>query len=486
MSIVESNGGAILAAQQLSPDMMLLKMENESIMAVARTAPRDPMKIVQQLQQLIDAYPAAADDAIYRKPVGTVMEITCECGIKYEANIKWVNRKPVADKEPCPNCGEFKPKKQESVKKYAEGLSARAAESIRSIFGYTRLATTTEVQEDGKARITGVLVDYAAGNITSDERVVSPFYKTRDGTMTRQPEDRFLNLTVKSEISKLRRDVILLSTPNIVKACFKDACEQKIRGLISDEVIEQKIIPAFAAFGITPDKLDKIIGRPHALGWKEEQRLECRKILSALKNEETTVAELLAGLGDDNGAAPAAGKTAPKSAGVTMADSTGTAPEPPFNPPTAAEQAAAEPEATGPEDYPAPQSQDATPAPAAEFVLDEWLEAVAAAETIKRVREIVDSTKGISSPHDRETVVSACAQREEEIRGTRGERTNGGKPQHDPLEWTREAAGKCITFPDYKKLDGQIGAAQWHDDVKAAARRVVEEVKAAKRAANKR
>lgn len=284
------------AIANLPQDVMLLKMENESIMAVARAAPRDPMKIVAQLQQLIDAYPAAADDAIYSKPVGTVMEITCECGIRYEANIKWVQRKPVADREPCPQCGEWKPKKQESIKKYAEGLSARAAESIRSIYGYTRLATTTEIQEDGKAKITGVLVDYAAGNITSDERIVSPFYRTRDGQMQRIAEDRFLNLTVKSEISKLRRDVILLNTPNIVKACFRDACEQKIRGLISDEVIEQKIIPAFAAFGITPAQLDLIIGRPHALGWKEEDRLACRKILTALKNEETTARELLDGL----------------------------------------------------------------------------------------------------------------------------------------------------------------------------------------------
>ncbi|MBN2579135.1 MAG: hypothetical protein JXB10_09105 [Pirellulales bacterium] len=304
------------AIANLPPDVMMMKMENESIMAVARATPRDPMKIVGQLQQLIDAYPAAADEAIYSKPVGTVMEITCQCGIKYEVNIKWVQRKPVAEQEPCPECGEWKPKEQKAVKKYAEGLSARAAESIRSIFGYTRLATTTEILEDGKARITGVLVDYAAGNITSDERIVSPYYRARSGQMQRVAEDRFLNLTVKAEISKLRRDVILLSTPNIVKACFKDACENKIRGLISDEVIEQKIIPAFAAAGITPAQLDLIVGRPHALGWKEDERLKCRKILSALKNEETTVRELLDGL-DVEGKTPP-----PKQGGATMDDLT--------------------------------------------------------------------------------------------------------------------------------------------------------------------
>jgi len=320
MSIDQQDQNALMAAERLPADLMLLKMENESIMAVARARPRDPMKIVGQLQQLIDAYPGAADDAIYSKPVGTIMRITCKCGLQYEAPIKWVNRKPVAEPEPCPDCGEWAPKQQDAVKKFAEGLSIRAAESIRSIYGYTRLATTTEMLDDGKVKLTGVLVDYAAGNVTSDERVVSPFYKARGGQMQRTPEDRFLNVIVKAEKAKLRRDVILDNTPNIVKAMFRDACEQKLLGLVAPEVIEQKVLPAFAQYGITPEQLDRIIGKPRALGWKEEDRLELRKILSALKHGETTAADLLAGL--DSEPEP---EEKPK-AGATMEDLAGKKP----------------------------------------------------------------------------------------------------------------------------------------------------------------
>jgi hypothetical protein len=282
----------------MPPNMALLKMENEQIFAVAKAQPRDPMKIVGQLQQLIDAYPAAADEAIYSKPVGTVTEVVCpnsKCGIRYEVN-------QLNQETACPAC-ETKPIGKQGlqtrkVKKFAEGLSIRAAESIRSIYGFTRLATTMETVEDDKVRITGTLVDYSAGNLTSDERVVSPWYKARGGGMTKTPEDRFYNVVVKAEKSKLRRDIILDNTPGIVKALFRDACEQKMRDLVAPEVIKQKVIPAFAEYGITPEHLDKLVGKPAKLGWNEEERLGLRKILNALKNEETTARELLDGLED--------------------------------------------------------------------------------------------------------------------------------------------------------------------------------------------
>lgn len=309
--------GRLEAADRLPPDMMLLKMENESIMALARTAPRDPMKIIKQLGELIEAYPAAADEAVYSKPVGTVLEVTCgnpKCGVKYEVA-------KIEGDTACPNCESEARQETRKIKKFAEGLSIRAAESIRSVFGYTRLAVTAELLPDDKVKLTGVLVDYAAGNVTSDTRIVSPYYKSRAGRMVKTPEDRFLNVVVKAEKSKLRRDVILDSTPGIVKAMFRDMCDQKLTALVSTELIEQKIIPAFESYGITREQLDKLVGRPFRLGWTEEDRLSLRKILTALKNEETTVAELLADLydrEDDEGNGASSSGNGPVNAGDLM------------------------------------------------------------------------------------------------------------------------------------------------------------------------
>jgi hypothetical protein len=313
--VIDSTSRQLKAAEQLPPGLMLLKMENESIMSVARAAPRDSASIVKQLAALIEAYPAAADEAIYSKPVGTVQQLTCgDCKIKYEVS------KVEADTV-CPNCESKKRDGGRPVKKYAEGLSIRAAESIRSIFGYTRLSVTCDILENGSARLSGTLVDYAAGNMTSDERVVSPYYKSRSGAMVKTPEDRFLGVVVKAEKAKLRRDVILDSVPGIIKAMFRDMCEQKLLMLVSPELIEQKIIPAFEEFGITREHLDKIVGRPFSLGWREEDRLALRKILSALKNQETTKAELLEGLETVPGTSAPSGNGGVKTGDLTSPQS---------------------------------------------------------------------------------------------------------------------------------------------------------------------
>ena len=395
----DMEGGQIQAISNLPPDLMMLKMENESIMAVARAAPREPMKIVRQLQDLIDAYPAAADEAIYSKPVGTVIEVTCrKCGIRYEVN-------KVEKETTCPDCEtEARDSKTRKVKKFAEGLSIRAAESIRSIYGYTRLATTQEQLPDDRVKITGVLVDYAAGNVTSDERIVSPWYKSRYGGMTKTPEDRFLNVVVKAEKSKLRRDVILDNTPSIVKAMFRDACEQKMAQLVSPEVVEQKILPAFAHYGITPEHLDTILGRPRALGWREEDRLELRKILNALKNEETTARELLDGLKADT---PQTQQDA-----VTVEDLTKPA------------------KPAKPNEPPKRETPPVEPSMSAELeLLDQYRDSIAEADTITTLRELARHAEQSEDLSDAalETVNGWIGVREQEIRAKRGGRSNGGK-----------------------------------------------------------
>lgn len=406
---------ALAVAEQLPPDLALLKMENEQIFSIARITPRDPIKIVQQLQQLIDAYPAAADEAIYSKPVGTVQEVTCgDCKIQYEV--------PKVDGHTeCPVCQSKKREKIRSVKKFAEGLSIRAAESIRSIYGYTRLGTTCEIIEDGKAKITGILVDYAAGNLTSDERIVSPMYRSRNGQMVRTPEDRFLNVVVKAEKSKLRRDVILDNTPNIVKAMFRDACEQKMLALVAPEVIAQKILPAFARYGITPEHLDKIVGKPRSLGWNETERLELRKVLNALKNEETTVGELLAGLEDRSAqrGVPAAGATiedltAPEAPPHAAQKPVSAVVDPPFNPPTTEEQNAAEGSQVDPADESSTPQQELGR-------LQARLEVV---NTCKAAHELKENGFAILPAEMAEIFAEDCEARKAAIRAERGERSN--------------------------------------------------------------
>lgn len=340
---------SLVKTQQLPADLMLLKMENESMMAAARVVPRDPMKIVKQLKELIEAYPDAAEEAIYSKPVGSVFQVKCaneKCGIVYE--VPKVDRDTICPACDCKEIMEGRDDGPRKIQKFAEGLSVRAAESIRSIFGYTRLATTCELQENGNARLSGTIVDYAACSMTTDERIVSPYYKGRGGQMTRTPEDRFLNVMVKAEKSKLRRDLILDITPGIIKAIFRDECERKMKGLIAHEVIEQKIIPQFATFGLTVEHLEKIVGRTVALGWREEERLLLLKIRAGLKSGEMTVRELLADIDETKGAQQqAAGNTTVGQGGTSAADLTNPTSAPAGETVKAGDQAKEEPKGDG-------------------------------------------------------------------------------------------------------------------------------------------
>ena len=406
MSMVEDQN-ALEAVASLPRDMMLLKMENESIMSVARTQPRDAAKMVAQLQALIDAYPAAADEAVYSKPVGTVIEVTCmQCGLKYEVN------KVFADTS-CPDCESTARGPCRPVKKFAEGLSIRAAESIRTIFGFTRLATTCEILPDGSARLTGVLVDYVAGNITSDERVVSRHYKTRGGGMTTVPEDRFLNVVVKAEKAKLRRDVILDSTPGIVKAMFRDACEQKMVALISPEIIKQKILPAFQGYGITPKDLDAIIGTPASLGWNKAQKLELRKILAALKNEETTPRELLEGMRQP------APTPAPSGGGVNVEDLIGGKMAPQTPPETPLDELPAAPPAD-PAEPDRPEA--AAPEPEGPMLENSFLAEIGSAKSITQTSAIEKDVKDSILPSEmKKQLCRMCARQRDIIRSGRGQ-----------------------------------------------------------------
>jgi hypothetical protein len=52
------------AMATLPTDVVLLKMENEQIFSIARASPREPAKIIAQLKELLESYPAAAAGAV--------------------------------------------------------------------------------------------------------------------------------------------------------------------------------------------------------------------------------------------------------------------------------------------------------------------------------------------------------------------------------------------------------------------------------------
>lgn len=285
-NIIEGTLSQTNSAKQIPQDLMLLKMENETIMSAAAVRPRKQSVMLAQLKDCIDSFPESADEAIYAKPVGKEELGLCsncnkETAIAYGQSFK------------CGSCGSAKHKGTRKAQKYVEGLSIRAAESIRSIYGYNRLAMQQEMMPDGTAKITGTFVDYATGTMTSDTRIVHPFYTDSYKNVKNLTTERF-DLAIKSEKAKLARDIILDSVPNNIKAYFRDICEKKIAETLTPEKVESEILPHFASYGITLVDLEGHIGRPISMGWTERDRGQLRKLLTALRSGEITVASLRA------------------------------------------------------------------------------------------------------------------------------------------------------------------------------------------------
>lgn len=288
---------AMSSIGKVSPgDYVMMKMENDTIMSIAQTRGRDMPQIVAYLRQIVETFPEFADQAIYSKPVGTVISVRCankNCGHTYE-----VAR--LDDSVRCDRCGSAEIAAQKKVMKYAEGLSIRAAEILRQAWKYTRLDIQIDELGEDRLKLTGKFTDLCDCNVTSLSRIVSPWIRRRSGQVEKIPEDRFLGVVVKAESAKLIRDIILGGLPYPLKAQFRDLCEKKLAELVTHERITERVVPKFAEKGITLTHLEQIVGRPVSAGWTRADLMMLHKLWQALETEETTVEEILAGISSAN------------------------------------------------------------------------------------------------------------------------------------------------------------------------------------------
>lgn len=298
-SSAQDQGKAIAA---LSPNLAILKMENENIMSLAAAHPRDMKQIKADLQEALDAFPQLAEDSIYNKPVGTVNLITCKCGFVYESTSN------KAEDMKCAKCNKVDISNQRKVKKFARGLSIKAAETLAEVYGFNRVRTDVEVIDADTVKIEVTFTDYQRGRIWQDAGIVSKFYKGFGGAMQRTPDDRFYNVVLKAEKSKLIREAINRSVNAGLKAWFWGECE-KIQDTLLDDSTVAKIITNFATKNVSLEMIERLLGRPKVAGWTTDDRKTLAGAWTALKDGETTIGELFGnddepGTGSGRGSAP--------------------------------------------------------------------------------------------------------------------------------------------------------------------------------------
>lgn len=272
------------------PELLQMRMENETIMAECRVRPRNIEAMKDELASLLRAFPDLASEAIYNKPVGK-------------------------DR----NTGRMK---------YAVDLSIRAAEVLAEVYGFNRVRSDAmPIGEEGtRVKVDATFTDFQRGRIWQDGGIVSIWYKTSSGEMVKHSEDRFFNVIVKAEAAKRVREVILRSVNSALKAWFFNECKKVLSKRLTPEE-EQRIIDSFSSIGVAQEQLDALIGRPRAMGWEVADRLLLQGIWSAVKAGETTVEQAFGKEKSGGAAEPPAGN----GKGAAVDDLTGeqpTEPEP--------------------------------------------------------------------------------------------------------------------------------------------------------------
>ena len=271
----------VTQAEMIPADIALLKLENETIQSLAAARPRDHHTIKAELIEQLEAYPSFAATAIYSKPVG---------------------------------------RDQGGLMKYARGLSIRAAEAIAEAYGFNRVRCDVTPVDDNTVKVEATFTDYQKGRIWQSAGLVSKFYRSRGGKMTRIPDDRFYGVTVKAEESRRIREVILRSVPPGLRSELQELAEGVIDSLLDENTVE-KIVGQFSGRGVSEAVLEEYVGRTRSAGWTQQDRINLLGVWNAIEDGESTVSEVFPDLPVPK---PAEAITeSSEGSGVTAADLTG-------------------------------------------------------------------------------------------------------------------------------------------------------------------
>ena len=274
----DTDGGELLedllTKHSSNRELAMLRMENETIMAECRMHPRNMSKIKSELEELLNNFPEFADDAIYSKDVGGG--------------------------------------------KLAEDLSIRAAEALAEAYGYNRIRASVAIVDDNHVKIEATFTDFQTGRIWQDDCIVSKWYtaaKAKGGGRVRYDDDRFHNTVAKAAKSKVIREVICRSVNPALKAWFKNECEKVLAKSLKPEDMD-KIVDAWRGLGATLEQIEKIVGKPRAMGWLASDQLRLRTLYVGVRDGEQTLESLLNPVPVDAAVKPASQLAAEVSAKV--------------------------------------------------------------------------------------------------------------------------------------------------------------------------
>lgn len=313
----------------------ILRLENDTQMAVALQRPRDEKKILADALTELDTYPSAAAEALYCKPTGRLAKCP-HCGAETHY------------KEACPRCSKLVPET------YAENLSIRTAESLANRWGNNAYGVQYEEAGDEYGIVSAVFLDYETNSRRIMQRRVSKFYKRRGSNQVVQLTPDKFDLKVAADGSRVLREVILRSLPSGLKREYYLKAYSMLGKSGDVKARIQRMLAEFSRFGVTMEMIEGLVGKALAQ-FDANDVTQMIGVYNTIKEGESSVADVF----------PTDGKKE-EQPGVQVAGGTPAATRPNGEPPAPAPPVAAPPTAAAPTQAPAPQAppEAAPPAPA--------------------------------------------------------------------------------------------------------------------------
>lgn len=239
-------------AELLREGAALIRLENNTQMQIAIQRPRDEAKILSDALKELELYPSMADEVLYSKPVG----------------------------------------KEDGVQKYATGLSIRTAESLANRWTNSAYGCDIIAEDAESVTLAAVFMDYENNTRHVLQKKVSRYYKNKQGVKVMTPPDRFADVVIPANQSKILREVILRSLPAGLKTEYEDKA-RVILGAGDKVNRENKMLRAFMRLGISKSQLEEIAGKKVS-EFSPDDITAHIAIHNALRDGETTVEQLIA------------------------------------------------------------------------------------------------------------------------------------------------------------------------------------------------
>lgn len=199
---------------------VLMKLENETQMAVAYQRPRNLAKIHADSIAELETFPDYAQAALYTKPVG---------------------------------------KNDKGEMQFHTDLSVRAAEGLLYHVGNAATASELIIVDDDTIIVMSVYLDLENNVRRAVPRRVSRKSKRRSGQTVRLTDERF-DMKLMSEVSKGAREVILRSIPVSIREAFK-ARALALNSQIDEDQLKN-LLQAYGSIDISEEQLEQFLGHP--------------------------------------------------------------------------------------------------------------------------------------------------------------------------------------------------------------------------------